>query len=273
MKLLKSIFKILTFFIALSSFSQEKVKNMYIDEDFIEIDSIQYSNKCKLHIYKCYGYRKDTIKINKVLYKYAFGQLSETELEQIKLVLKRDSNIIIEPNNSIIIKYIDSLFSFNTIRKKLESHSKKLKKKYKHYKYKPFTKKRYQSYLEKGTKHKNKCVNKYRNKYPVDILYMYRYAENSLKEYNYHNFIKDENLLKHRFFKIIYNYQLLIIKPNGNYFLSGGRLSNKYVNRLLSKDDWKPFIKDLNISKQLHPKYGYGIFKRLDPTINKKTCF
>ena len=264
---------ILIFFITLSSFSQENVKNMYIDEDFIEIDSIQYSNKCELDIYKCFGYRKDTIKINKVLNKYAFGQLSKTELEQIKLVLKRDSNIIIEPDNSIIIKYIDSLFSFKTVKKRNESYRKKLEKKYKYYTYKPFTKKRYDSNLEKGTKHKNKCVNKYKKNYSVDILHMYRYAENSLEEYNYHNFIKDENVLKHRFFNSIYNYHLLIIKPNGNYFLSGVRLKDKYVNRLLKKDDWNPFLKDLIISKQVHPKYGYGFFKRPNPNFNKKTCF
>ena len=273
MRLIKTSLTILTFLIALSSFSQMKVKNVFIDEEFIEIDSIQYSEKCKLHIYKCYGYRKDTIKINKVLNKYAFGQLSETELEQIKLVLKRDTNVIIEPNNSIIIKYIDSLFSFNSLRKKYDSHGKKLKKDNMYYKYKPFTEKRYHSNLKKGTKHINKCNKKYQNKYPVDILYMYRYAESSLKEYNHFNFFKDRNVLQHQFFKILYNYHLLIIKPNGNYFLSGVRLNNKYVSRLLKQDDWNPYLKDLKLSKLAYPNYGYGIFKKTNPTIHKKTCF
>ena len=110
-----------------------------------------------------------------------------------------------------------------------------------------------------------------KRKYNAETFYIYKYDYGSIKTYPDLNWIKDRSIFKNVFFKIMYNSDFLILKPNGDYFLSGGHLDTKMIKTLIKTKNWDEYKKDLENSISAQSKEGIGFFK--ENTYHKSHCF
>ncbi|WP_452601021.1 hypothetical protein [Pontimicrobium sp. MEBiC06410] len=282
MKFIKSLFTLLFLFNCFFLFSQESITELYLDENLNEIDSISYSRKCKRILSKCLKYKTDSLVINKVLIKYAFGKLTPNQYNQIKGVITRNSNIELKQNEVLVIKYYDSLFSFNSVNRRHLNHLKKPKtvlpdslanaKNTKNV-FHTFNESIFNENRKKWVKKHKKCIEKNEKKYDIKLIYLYKAEQNVLDQYEDFNWVKDNGVFKNKFFKIMFNFHLLIIKPDGDYFLSGGHITDKQVGKLLKKADWSKYKNDWKLSFQREVINGYGLFKKTSSFHHKKHCF
>ena len=264
MRISQIIFSIIFFLITFFSFGQPK---LYLDENLKKIDSVTYSKKCKIHIFKCLEYHTDSLSVEKVLHKFYFGKVSQTEANQITGLLALDSGKKIKKNDIIVLKYIDSLYNYKTSKRNYDKHVEKHKK----FHHKRYNKKKYNKHKIKWEKTNYKCVKKFEKTEKIKVLHSVKHTQNDLNNYRNIVVVKDRSVLKNTFFKIIYNYNLLILKPNGDYFLSGACLNDKKLLKLLKSDDWSVFRNDLKRSIDGNHENGFGFFKKL--SYHKKHCF
>jgi len=280
MKLIKLLFASLLFFKCLLAFPQDNIAKVYLDENLTEIDSSTYSRKCRRLLFKCLEYRTDRLVVNKILEKYRFGKLNPIEYKQVKGVISRISKLKIESDKIMVIKYYDSLLNFSSVNRRHIEHTKPKKttspdssnstKRPPH----PFNVDIFNKNRRKWVKKNKKCIERNENKYNVEIIYIYKAEQNVISKYEGFNWVEDNGVLKNQFFKIMFNFHLLIIKPNGEYFLSGGHVTDKKVGKLLKNADWTEFKSDLKSSHSKHIFKGVGLFKRVDPYYhNTKHCF
>lgn len=277
---LKSLISSTLFIFTLVSFSQNLITpNQYIDENLVKIDSTTYFLKCKQITNKCLNYKTDSLKIFKVLNKFNFKKLDHQDYEQIRLLLNRDSKKHIDSGEIIVIKYYDSLLNYKTLHNKHIKHTQTVlkdsslslndkRRKTHDYSEVEFKKKR-----SKWLKKQNKCIEKYEKEFPIKVNYLYKTEENVVDDYNGFNWIKDNGTFKNKFFKIVYNYNLVIIKPDGEYYLNGGHTSDKKIEKLLETPNWETFKNDLKLSTNKYVKSGYGLFKKIPSEHHSKHCF
>ncbi|PIB32265.1 hypothetical protein BFP78_10480 [Gaetbulibacter sp. 5U11] len=259
--------------------SAHSQNTVYIDEDFSTMDSISYFKKCKGITKKCLQYKTDSLTVNKLSPMYRFGKLKTDEYNQIKTLIQSKSNNTKE-NKYIVIKYYDSIFGFERAEK---IHSQ-------HFKYKfpgnvedvskaekiethPFNLELFKEERADWQKRRQKCIEKYENHYPLDFIHMYNAEEKALNTYVDFEWIKDQGAFKNKFFDIQNNYNLLIIKSDGEYFLSGGHLANSRFEKLLKTDDWTKYKADLEASNTKKFTDGKGIFSKYEFYHNSKHCF
>lgn len=277
---LKPFTTLLLLVISLVSFSQDiESAELYLDENLKEINTSSYSKKCKQITKKCLEYKTDSLTINKVLNKFYFNKLNSTEYEQIRLLINKDSKTLISSGEIIIIKYYDSLLSYETLYNRHVKHTQiilndtSFSMSEKRRKIHDYDKSKFKKNKSKWLKKQNKCVEKYEKKLPIKINYLYKAEENVVNNYDGFNWIKDNGIFKNNFFKIIYNYNLVIIKPDGEYFLKGGHLTDKLIEKLIKNHDWSKFKNDLKQSEEKNIINGYGLFKKILPNHHSKHCF
>lgn len=269
------ILSLLLSFIFLVCHSQSE---LYLDENMQSLDSLSYEQKCKQIPFKCLKYETDSMTINKVLTKYTFGKITPVEATQLRKLLMLDSGKTIDENDVILVKYTDSIRNFRTIQKNSVRHTKmhdsinKASNNY-HAKHKPYTKAVYSKNIQGYVKRSNKCIKKYERKRPVSVHYVYGDEQNVLKDYDRMTFIKDRGILKTSFFKIVQNYNLLILKPDGEYFLSGGHLIDDTLFELIRKKDWTKFKTDWESTLNVYKINGVGMFKEIGYYDHRKHCF
>ncbi len=262
------------------AFSQDNITKVYLDENLTGIDSSTYSRKCRQLLFKCLEFKTDSLVINKILEKYRFGKLTPIEYDQIKGVITRISKIKIKSDEIIVIKYYDSLLNFSSVNRRHVEHSKPKKatspdsSNSKKVPLHTFNRDIFKKNRKKWVKKNKKCIKRNEDKYNVKIIYLYKAEQDVIDEYAGFNWVKDNGVFKNQFFKIMFNFHLLIIKPNGEYFLSGGHITDKKVGKLLKKADWAEFKNDLKSSYRKHIFKGIGLFKEVDPYYhNTKHCF
>ena len=267
------------FLLFFSSVNAQNVK--YIDEDMNSIDSITLYKKCNQLIFKCLKYDTDTLVINKVLQRFKFGTLSPSNFENIKNELSNDSGRNIGSDEFIIVRYYDSLKSFSKVNKVHQNHPKKRQKIYfdssktRYYYRMPhkFNQRIFEKNRNKFIKYRNKCVKKYENKFNSLVFHVYDDDSGIAHEYENFDWIEDNGLFKETFFNIIYNYSSVVIKPDGEYFLIGGHISDKNVYQLLSNRNWETFKLQLNETKESYIINGIGIFENESNSAHIKHCF
>ncbi|TVZ46962.1 hypothetical protein JM82_1551 [Olleya sp. Hel_I_94] len=267
---------LLIFLFCTAMLSQNSV---YIDEDFTTMDSISYYKKCKGITKKCLQYKTDSLTVNKLSPMYRFGKLKVDEYDQIKTLIQSKSNNTKE-NKYIVIKYYDSIFGFERAEKIHAKH--KITESFKRssgkvyvrqVKSHPFNEDIFKEERADWQKRREKCIEKYEKRYPLDFVHMYKTEENALSTYVDFEWIKDQGAFKNKFFDVQNNYNLLIIKSDGEYFLSGGHLTNSRFEKLLKTDDWTKFKADLEASNTKNFTEGKGIFSKYEFYHNSKHCF
>jgi hypothetical protein len=250
-------------------FSQIEV---HIDEDLKEINLEDYNKKCYSEIFKCSTYKTDSIKINKVLFRYAFGKLNKERRKELNELLSNKSSVKIDSNRTLIITYNDTLFGLYSrlaYRKKLLISQEKTNLERKNSGESPIkfinrklTPKTYLKSIKKNEKKLKKCISKANEKYNTDVFFFYKNDKDYLKDIEFTNWIQDTGLIKDTFFKIANRNNFVILKPNGDYFLSEPRLSDNRLISLLKNNDWSQYKLDWENSIAANSKTGIGFFKR-----------
>jgi hypothetical protein len=254
----------------LNIYSQNK---FYLDEGNQKIDSLRFEKKCKKSIFKCFDVKIDDTIIKKVYHKFRFGVLTNTQKERLFGKLNNDFN------KNIIIKYYDSLRSFSEYKmrhiKYVKKHNKNNKtgivinnREYNRPTLKVKTDKELIKTRQKWIKENKKCIDKYQYK-KVNVFYYYGFGTTSF--YDDFNWIKTEdNFIKNTFFRYMYNYQYVVIKPNGEYLLVGAFLSDARLKKLLKTNNWNKYKQDLKKSKSNIRGNRFGFFRK---ETHKKHCF
>ena len=135
----------------------------------------------------------------------------------------------------------------------------------------PYTRKKFNKAFKAATKKMDKCSKKTEKKFNSRVFYTYKHDKGFLKDYPKH-WIKDNGVVKNSFFKIMYESHLVILKPNGEYFLGGSHLSDDNLKKLLKNENWSVFKRDWKNSMSLASKDGLGIFKKTYG-LHQKHCF
>jgi hypothetical protein len=224
-------------------------------------------------------YKTDSLSINKILFKYKFEYLDSTAYNQVRNLLIRDSKHSIPDNSTIVIKYYDSVFSFETEYQKHIKHEKQYESSKKdstvvmHYHEHDFNKELFETNRGNWIKYRNKCLKEYDGKFNTKIFHMFKHSDEDKSTFKDFEWIDDKGTFKNVFFQIMYNFNLVIIKPNGEYFLSGAHLSNKTYEKLIKSENWSKYKKDWNKSLNKYEIYGKGIFNKKYNYNHKKHCF
>ncbi len=259
-------FKLLLFFlfVAYSSYSQKK--EYYLDENMKEITPHFYLEKCSSRVLKCLDFKTGKEIIHKVVFRFKFGSVKKIGYKQIKALLSKTSNKAISLNAIIMITYRDSLYDFKARERNYKKHILK----HDSVKHGPFSLRKFDYSRKKWIKRQQKCVKRYK-KLNAETFYIYKYDYGSIKTYPNLHWIKDRGMFKNTFFKIMYNSNFVVIKPNGEYFISGGHLQDKLLKKLVKNSDWTPFKKDWQNSYQSLHREGYGVFEK--EHYHKPHCF
>ncbi|MCF6279308.1 MAG: hypothetical protein L3J14_03070 [Flavobacteriaceae bacterium] len=254
--------------ISIFSFSQENIQKdtIYMDENQIEITKEIYLKKLNNATLYSRNYETKDFIIYKNLYKYYFGSVSSKEYNQIRMLLEKDGNTKIKNGASILIKYVDTLYGFNMLMKRRTAHIKKghltnnETDTLKNIKHLLFNYKIYLKDIKKYSKKAKKCSEKLYKKRNTSALHVYKYG----KGYSFNENLKwiKDRVLKKMFFKNMYENNLLIIKPNGDYFMKSGHFSDANLNKLLKEENWNQYKKDWRKSLKINSNKGFGIIEK-----------
>ena len=248
-------------FLALILFSSNTIyaqDRFYLDENIIEIDSIEFQKKCKIYILKCLTYKTDSVEVNKVLYNFKFGKLSPIEYQQIKKALIQKSKKHIDDDAVLLVNYRDSLFDFEIRKKKYNIHIQE----HKGINHQKFTLETFDKSRKKWISKQQKCSSKIDKKFNTATFYVYNFDYGSIEPYPNLGWIKDRGFFKNIFFQIYRNYRYLVLKPDGEYFLCGSHFSDSNLKYLLKNKDWTKIKSDFKKSYVSESPFGIGRFKK-----------
>lgn len=261
------------------SFAQNTI---YLDESNQEIDSTIYKNKCIQHPFKCLEYITDSLILKKVLYKFNFGRLDEINYQKIRNTLVKDSKTETDTNAILIIHFYDSLRTFKTVYKEHLKHLKltynikdslKFKQNPKPFLSHDYDEEEFKKNRINFIKKNNKCIKTFESKYNTRLFYVYKDDSNISGDYVNFKWLADNGIFKNTFFEIMFNYWVVIIKPDGEYFLNGSHLSDKNISKLIESDDWSIYKKDWYETLEIYLINGKGLFKKESALNHKKHCF
>lgn len=255
------------FFYSIISVAQKK--ETFYDENMKEIDSAAFFLKCNAAVFKCLTYKSDSLVVNKVYQKYKFGILNKVEYNQIKTLLTQDSNLELSKDNTIIIRFNDTIFGYEHYVSRIKSQNEAMIRKHPDSswgrmkvtvrKIPIMSKRQFIKNHQKFIKRQQKCTKIMLEEYKVKKAYYYNVNINHNELFLDLNWSKTDHILSELFFPFGIKSSYLIIKPNRQYFISQPSLSNKQIFKLL-KDDWKPMIQDVKKMIRLNSKKRIGFF-------------
>ncbi|CAL2107187.1 conserved hypothetical protein [Tenacibaculum sp. 190524A02b] len=227
----------------------QKTKTIYVDENYKEIRKYKFVKKLASFLYEVVTINKQDTVYKKLRYFEYFGKLNNIKIRQLQqLYAKRYS---IDSTKTWLIHYLDTLPN----KKKMPKASGILF-------YTPKTKdslfisddnqKPQETYFKNYAKHKHlesytdyiiKLRKEFRQAKSFDkknamLLHFYNYNKgmpiNELKSYAY---FKDINkVLKKSFNDMLFKYQIILIYPNGEYYVSTAFERKKEHQKLLNKE-------------------------------------
>ncbi|MEZ4796581.1 MAG: hypothetical protein R2785_05375 [Flavobacteriaceae bacterium] len=243
-----------------------------------EIDSISFYKKCDARVLGCLEYKTKTLIVNKVYKHHDFGEIGTDEFDKLKSLFNTNLNNAAQDFNAYILHFRDSLFGYKELAiKRLLPKNKKLSslnpnernKLLKEAKTRADS--RISSHFEHVKSSNKKCkrsLEKFNSidfyVFNEDINYIEKYGENKI-------WIKKDSLLGKLFFSKHPQASYLIIKPDGNYFVSNRYISKTNYLQLIKKSDWSKFQKDLELSISKNSRFGEGFFAKKD-LIAKNEC-
>ena len=278
---------VITAFLFISAYATSQTY-VYLDENSKEISLKDFKKKCGNQLYKCLTYTKDSIALSQVLYKYKFGKISPQEYEQLRKLLIKDAAIEIQPNKIIVIKKYDKLYSYVNLpvgekgsynKRKIEVDSlNNVTSPLHRYSFNSynFKKEVFDKIVSNWVMSISKCKEKYEEKFNVKIIHLH--TENSTLEKEYINFkwLKDRGIFKNIFFTYPKLHNTLILKPDGEYFLSNSNSNSnnntEILKTLLKNSDWTTYRKDYEKSLYEISK-GEGLFKHKPKRFYGQPCF
>lgn len=251
----------------ISFFSNAQLKNrvVYLDVTKEVISKQEFNKKIESDLYSGIKYVTDTLIIKKLKINYAFGKLkTSTKSQLFKLLSSRHQ---IDTTKTLVFHYMDTLKNKNEYPKSdylvlLDSNNnviKKIKGNRTSYIVTPSTRnvvkhKHLISYKTFLVSHK-KCIKSYKKfiKKNVKILHFYSVNNGHPNQYKNHRWYKDYgNILKKLFYIEKRKFSLVVLKPNGEFFLyyTHGYMKNKL---LFTEEGWRKYKQEfLTNQKQLN---------------------
>lgn len=262
-------------FLLLISFSIQGQTKVYVDENMQEIDSINFYKKCDARVFKCLTYNTDSLIVNKVHNRFKFGKVSPEEYNQIRMLLMKSGEIEIPQNQTLIIKNIDTIGGsyYHYVKKMEESkvekpfwratpislNGKAIKVRIPRTKI--MSEETYEKYFLGSLKKYIKCTKKIERKFNLPAYTTYSYNGFKKSKYKDVTWIENPSIIKTKFLNQIYKASFIILKPNGEYFISSSKLMFYNIQTLLKDNDWKEHKKDLEVSRLNNLRNGRGIFE------------
>ena len=268
----------------LMSLSQSK--EIFIDENMVEIDSLTFNKKCSSRVLKCLKYQDSTLIVNKAHRVFKFGKVSSQEYNQIRLLLIKKSKLEISPDQIIVIKHVDSIGgSYQAYLKKREENShnrpvfvtSNVSENNRPIKIRvpgTLSEKQYDMFQRRGIAKYAKCVKKFERKYNSRVITTYKFNGNKKDLYKSINWVDYPGIIIPKFLNSVKNGRYLIIKPDGEYFVASRKMGDSSLEKLFKDQNWTKHKEHLERSETENSKIGYGIFR---PFIviegNLKFCF
>lgn len=266
----------ITFFFTQASIAQ---KVMYLDENQNEITKTDFIKKCEQYIFYCLDYKTDSLQIYKIHERYKFNKTTPETYNNIRLSLSKIRKTDIPKDKTLVINYVDTLWNYQAYLKHYEfvKHNKDTssirinRRRYIH----EHSKKSFKEYKKSAKIRMDrtaKCTKKLERKSNTMVTHIYNV--DLPKKFNYENieWFKDPGLFKTNYFDMVYKAKFMVIKPNGEYFLSATYYNYDRLIKLLKKDNWNAFKSDLKQSHLDKYQNGFGMFKKLNP-IDLLICF
>lgn len=250
-------FKISLFFISVFFISLLQSQTIYLNENGEEIDSISYNVKCNRSQFFCKKYKEKDKSFFKVFQTYSFGKISGDLISEIRTHYK------IPEKEFLIIHFRESIANFSNELSNYEYN----------FRYfdtisiKQFNRKQFDNNF---TKWESRILNdskKLLKQNDLNILHVlknYNIKHSSRINWNYTNRIFNE------LFEYLRNrVGVLVIKNNGEIFISRERPEIKLISKILTKD-WEglktkleEFNENTNNLEMVVPFInGYGKRKR-----------
>ena len=270
---MKTISILLLLFVTCNSFAQtENIPVTYLDENLKNTTEEEYQKSSWKSLNKKSSYTKDSTVIHLIQLRSEFGKLNTTENLQIRNHITKITKTLVD--GTILINYYPELKSIsqtqehynnyikaNVTRMTIDSLNTHISTRW--HKNKTLkTLSTINSDRKKWITKTTKCLNKFTNKTNAKTYFIYKNENNALEDYTDLLTYKDTGLLESVFFKIPHQYQLLILKPNGEYFLTDMTIKDKTINFLLKKDDWTQIKNQYHKTLTKHIYKGIGHFER-----------
>lgn len=237
---------ILLVFASLKLASQSTKTRIYLDKDNNLIPMIEYVQKCNSFLYKCSKKENDSLLINTTFLQFKFGKLSNKENSQLRKYLAKKMNNKNLLKAAIIINHKKELLGFHKIPvNDTLTHGRF-----------PKTEKEFNLRNLNIDNYKKKCSTLMSSNNTITLN---TYIKNS--GYNFKN--KSYNWYKVNMLTSIFKNKsgVLILKPNGEYFLNQGFMLNDYAKTLLSNYDWKKYKYQYKNALASNVKYRTSFFK------------
>lgn len=235
----KEIVIILLFFLSGLAYSQIS-KTIYVDENYREINIIDFNKKLKSDLFYSIIAKNDTAIFKKLRFKEYFGKIKKNKKEQLNKFFYNKYKI--DSNKVWLIYYTDSLPKLNDRFKKSNLHLIDTltaediiirNKRYRGKIVKPsdslrpytialkdsFRKVAVHSHLQESWRKKEK---EYKNIKNVTLMHFYNFNKGyPKKDIISEKWLKDENhLLRNIFSDGMMQYPIIIIYPNGDFYLN-----------------------------------------------------
>ena len=256
-----------------SSFFLIAQKEVYVDENMTEIDSQTYLKKCEARVLGCLQYRTNALTVYKIYKHHDFGKINLEDHSQISLLSEVNNNI---NDQTIILHFKDSIFGYYESEIKELKNSKKIKfdqlttsAKNSLYKQAQIdAQSNIKSHFNHVNKSNEKCV-RFLEKRNAKDFWVYNEDINYIEKFGAQKkWIKNNALLDRLFFTKYPNASYVIIKPNGNYFISDRYISKSNYSQLIRNSDWTDLEQDLEHSIKKISKSGIGFFYKKDLIAN-----
>lgn len=250
MKMKNIILLLLLFFICKISVSQNYIvkDTLFFDENNIQMNRALGIKKCHSKVFYCREMEYDSIITYNAYFKYFFDKLKEKEYKQYVSILKNRMNIDVDLNSTIVINYsrINSKY-LKYVRRPTSSPNKYEEKRSKNKKKLIIT-----NYTRQYKKHRKKCLRKLKKVDNTVPAYIYSKQNKSKLDSSVYNkfdknvfqWVKDyQDIFRNKFFNDGNKFTLLVLKPNGNYFLKNGKttpydLGDDEIYKLVKDKSW-----------------------------------
>ena len=275
-------------FLSLSVFfgnSQDDSKPViYLDHNQKQITQQEYKNLRRLRVTLISTLKTDSIIYKRIALRHQFGQLSSEEFDQIKQLISNRSSKLVNEKEYIVISVIDSLHDYDSyVKNYIKSHpynfdpSLSKNKVVSKYNGKMVNNSRLymldkDSFKKKQSKDlikRSKCIRHIEKKYDSHVFHLINHSFSIIDLSDGLNIIDDSGILKRKFIPYINANRVIIIKPDGEYFITIN-YNSKLEKALLKNKDWsKAKDKLLKIIKENPFFEQHGIYY----TQNTNNCF
>ncbi|OIQ36917.1 MAG: hypothetical protein BM563_09675 [Bacteroidetes bacterium MedPE-SWsnd-G1] len=265
--------------------TKPKKRSFYLDEKSKGITEKIFNTKCSAAVFYCKRFDREDMIIFKVYERISFGKITPKEYNQLRIYLNRKSIKQTPENHKILIHYENQLVGFKesvencnlyngkSLKENFDSFNKQAKangeypfesiKEFQRYvrnhRLEFHDEEKYNQEVATYAKQQNNCIKRIETKFETPVYYMVGDNFNYPIKNEYFTWVVDQKVVKNTFMKANPDADLIVIKPNGEYFIKSDFLPDFVLNKLLKKENWKQYKSEWVSSKLTQHPFGVGI--------------